>query len=573
MDIAGYEIEVYKYKLKEGYTGYIPIILVISHVDIPHGTSKITIKGKQYLELSVTSLYLGLNFPLWTVRANNYNSPCIYNYEDDYFQFLNDDSIKGVNPYIKYSSSRTIQYYPLLYDYDIPAQRGYGGSSFIPVFVTDQRRDFYYCSEANDSYTVSTFTYQQDGAPLEAFELPTLTSKGSFLGGLQNVRIPFITGSYYSTYANQYNITIGKILGDSTLYDAYNPYPGGDESENPGDGQFDYGGDEIDIPDLPSVSVTDSGFVSLFAPTNAQLQALGSYLWSDAFSIESFKKMFNNPMDCILGLSIVPVNLPTGSAKEITVGNVVSTVKCNVCTNQYVKVDCGTFTVSPTKFTGGYLDYSPYTKCYIYLPFIGIQQLNIDDVMNSTIHCVYHVDILTGACVCFLKMTNRISGGNHAQDATLYSFSGQCAESVPLSASSFSNTMGSILTAAGAIGGAVATIASGGAAAPVAGALTTAATSTANAATSMKPNVQHSGSLGGSSGFMGIRYPFMIFDAPHTAIPSRQYLYTGYPSNSVTKIKNLSGFNVIQAVNLEVKGALDTECDMIKSILLSGVII
>lgn len=391
---------------------------------------------------------------------------------------------------------------------------------------------------------------------------------------LNSYTVTFNSSQYLPQYNSTSQInTINRIMGSSTFYDPGNPYNGGDASENPGDGQFDYGGDDIDIPDLPSVSVTDSGFVSLFAPTNAQLQELGNYLWSDAFSIESFKKMFNNPMDCILGLSIVPVNLPTGSAKEITVGNVVSTVKCNVCTNQYVKVDCGTFSVSPTRFTGSYLDYSPYTKCFVYLPFIGIQQLNIDDVMNSTIHCVYHVDILTGACVCFLKMTNRISGGAHANDATLYSFSGQCAESVPLSATSFSNTMGSILTAAGAIGGAVATIASGGAAAPVAGALTTAATSTANVATSMKPNVQHSGSLGGSSGFMGIRYPFMIFDAPHTAIPSRQYLYTGYPSNSVTKIKNLSGFNVIQAVNLEVKGALDTECDMIKSLLLSGVII
>lgn len=403
------------------------------------------------------------------------------------------------------------------------------------------------------------------------YEEPCSESRKGILKS-SNTTIAFTLQRSLSKNTKDINLA-NHLVGNSTIYDENNPYPGGDESENPGDGQFDYGGDEIDIPDLPSVSVTDSGFVSLFAPTNAQLQALGNYLWSDAFSIESFKKMFNNPMDCILGLSIVPVNLPTGSAKEITVGNVVSTVKCNVCTNQYVKVDCGTFTVSPTKFTGGYLDYSPYTKCYVYLPFIGIQQLNIDDVMNSTIHCVYHVDILTGACVCFLKMTNRISGGKHAADATLYSFSGQCAESVPLSATSFSNTMGSILTAAGAIGGAVATIASGGAAAPVAGALTTAATSTANAATSMKPNVQHSGSLGGSSGFMGIRYPFMIFDAPHTAIPTRQYLYTGYPSNSVTKIKNLSGFNVIQAVNLKVKGALDTECDMIKSILLSGVII
>lgn len=319
--------------------------------------------------------------------------------------------------------------------------------------------------------------------------------------------------------------------------------------------------------------MTDSGFVSLFAPTSTQLQNLADFMWSDAFSLDSFKKLFNNPMDCILGLSIIPVNVPTSGAKEITVGNVVSTVSCDVVSSQFISVDCGTLTISPTKFTGGYLDYSPYTKAYIYLPFIGVQQLNIDDIMNSTLHVVYHVDLLTGALVCFVQATNRTTGGISQPDAVLYTYMGQCAESVPLSSTDFSNTMGSILSTAGAAAGLVATVATGGAAAPVAAAATGLAASTANTALNMKPNISHSGSMGGSAGMMNIKYPFMIFDCPHTAIPTKQYEYTGFPSNKIVKLSSLSGFATIQAINLSVAGATDQECDEIKSILQGGVIL
>lgn len=383
--------------------------------------------------------------------------------------------------------------------------------------------------------------------------------------------------SFSPAYITQHLQTI-EVLSDVTIKDdnllvPSNPYDGGDNAtDDPGDGEFDYGGDTIDIPDIPSVSVTDSGFVRLFAPSSSQLEALGDYLWSDAFSVDSFKKIFNNPMDCILGLSIVPVNPIVGSAQEITVGNILTTVSANVVTSQYVSLDCGTLTISPTKFTGGYLDYAPYTKAYIYLPFIGIQQLNIDDIMHSTLHVVYHVDLLTGACIAYISATNRTTGGVSQGDAVLYTFAGQCAEPVPLSSSDYSSLYSGILQTAGAAAGLVATVATGGAAAPVAAGLTGLAGSAASTMAGSKPNITRSGSIGGGAGMMCIKYPFMIFDAPHTAIPTQQYAYTGFPSNKITKFSNLSGFAVVQATNLGIQGATDAEVNMIKSTLQEGVI-
>ena len=350
----------------------------------------------------------------------------------------------------------------------------------------------------------------------------------------------------------------------------------GDDPDDPPDGDFDYNSDDVTIPDLPQTSVTDSGLVTLFAPNNEQLRALAKYLWSDAFSLDSFKKLFNNPMDCILGLSILPIHLPHGSAKEITVGNIISTVSCDVCSRQYVKLNCGTFTMSRNAFTGGYLDYSPYTKAYLYLPFIGSQQIDIDEFMNTTIGVEYHIDILTGSMFCYVTRNNKL----------LLTYSGNCAENVPLSANDFTSTISSMLSIATVGAGAVATIATAGAAAPAlagaseaalgartASSLIGAGATGAGAVMNSKPSVQHSGSLGGGAGAMGCLYPYILFVAPRISLPGEQNKYTGFPSNKIVKIGSLSGFNVIEAVNLSVKGATDAEVSEIEAVLRNGVII
>lgn len=370
---------------------------------------------------------------------------------------------------------------------------------------------------------------------------------------------------------------IRKIIGKSKKHNSDDPYKNaGDDPDDPPDGDFNYNSDDVTIPDLPQTSVTDSGLVTLFAPNNEQLKSLAKYLWSDAFSLESFKKLFNNPMDCILGLSILPIHLPHGSAKEITVGNVISTVSCDVCSRQYVKLNCGTFTMSRNAFTGGYLDYSPYTKAYLYLPFIGSQQIDIDEFMNTTIGVEYHIDILTGAMFCFVTRNNKL----------LLTYSGNCAENVPLSANDFTSTISSMLSIATVGAGAVATIATAGAAAPAlagageaalgartASSLIGAGATGASAVMSSKPSVQHSGSLGGGAGAMGCLYPYILFVAPRISLPENQNQYTGFPSNKIVKIGSLSGFNVIEAVNLSVKGATDAEVSEIESVLRNGVII
>lgn len=333
------------------------------------------------------------------------------------------------------------------------------------------------------------------------------------------------------------------------------PYTeGGVNAPSGGGGGFIRNNDDIGIPPLPSLSAVDAGLITIFNPSLSQLQALGNYMWSSLFDIDTLKKLFADPMDCIIGLSIVPVQVPNGGIQPLNVGNVSTGIQLTKAAAQFVEVDCGEITVN--KYYDGYLDYSPYTKIDIYLPYIGIHPLDVDDVMGKVIKVVYHVDILTGACIAYIKC-----GGS-----VLYSFIGQCSTQIPINAQNYSNAISGVISIAGSIGAMVAT---GGAAAPmVAGAAGT-------AANTFKPSIEKSGSLSGTAGLMGIQKPYLIITTPRQALPEAQSMFTGYPAFITYKLDKLkgSGYTEIEKIHLENLPFTDSEIEELENILKTGVIL
>lgn len=329
-----------------------------------------------------------------------------------------------------------------------------------------------------------------------------------------------------------------------------------DPYNNPtaGEGVYDDGSsDSIDTPSLPSLSVADTGFITLFNPSTAQLKSLANYLWSDLFSIDTFKKLFADPMSAILGLSILPIAIPSSGSRAVSVGNISTNVSLPVVSQQFLEVNCGSVTVNRQR-PGTYLDYSPYTKVEIYLPFIGTHPLNVDDVMNKTVNVKYHVDILSGACTAFVKCGGSI----------LYQFIGSCAISVPINGNDWTNAINGVLNIAGSIGSMVMT---GGATAPMA------ATSIASTVTNnLKPEVEKSGSVSGAGGLMAVKRPYLIITRPNRNVAQDQNKYIGYPTFKTRKLSSLSGYNSIEDVHLDDIPATQGEIEEIKRLLKGGVI-
>ena len=337
-------------------------------------------------------------------------------------------------------------------------------------------------------------------------------------------------------------------------FDDNDPFaPGGNAGTGGGTGSFDGTGDSISVPGLPTLSAVDTGFITLFNPTISQIRELCSYMWSDLFDLDTLKKLFADPMQAILGLSIVPVAVPNSGARAVKVGNISTGVSMNVATQQYVKVDCGTLNVN--EYWGAYLDYDPYTKAEIYLPYIGTHAIAVDDIMNKPVHVVYNIDILSGACCAHIK----------CGESVLYTFVGQCSAQIPITGNDWGSVINGALSIAGAIGSMVAT---GGAAAPLA---VSAIASTA--VNSVKPNIEKSGAMSGAGGMLGVQTPYLILTRPRQALPVKQNEFMGYPACITSKLSDLAGYTEVDTVHLENIPATDAELSEIETLLKGGVIL
>lgn len=402
------------------------------------------------------------------------------------------------------------------------------------------------------------------------------------------------TGKYYSTYKSVSIIQQNSMLGLAhptantfglvtiTMYDSVSigsalteipaailpiftngkvyipsndPYKDGDISvTGGGNGDFDNTSDPIDIPPLPTVSAVDTGFMTLFRPSLQNMRDLAAYMWANPlFDVNAYKKILANPMDAILGLSLVPVTIPANTAKQVTVGNIPTGISMPVADNQFIEVDCGSINVN--EHWGAYLDYSPYTKCELYLPYCGIHPIDTDDIMATTVKVVYHVDILTGACCAYVK----------CGDSVLYTFTGQLATTIPITGNDWTSMINGIINATTAIGSMAAT---GGLTAPMA--VSEVASTVINTA---KPTMERSGSLSGTGGMMATQYPYLILTRPRQALPELQNKFSGYPSFISSYLSDLSGYTEVYSVHLEGISATGVELSEIEQILKGGVIL
>lgn len=300
--------------------------------------------------------------------------------------------------------------------------------------------------------------------------------------------------------------------------------------------------------DSPSIILPTQSASSLWAiynPTLTQLNSLGAWLWSTNF-IDQILKIFNDPMQAIIGLHKVYATPNISGSGNIKVGYLDSGVSSNIVGNQYTYIDCGT--VSLREYYGNILDYSPYTTVQLYLPFIGIVSLDIADVSRSSITVKYGVDVLTGACLASVSVQRDNAGG------VLYQYSGNCACQYPLSSGSY---MGMVTGALGAIG----SLARGniiGTGLSVAG---------------MHTNIERSGGFSGNAGAMGIKKPYLIISRPQSAMNNGFPSIQGYPSNYFTRLGDCTGFTQVAECHVENISATDKELDKIKDLLKEGVIL
>jgi hypothetical protein len=316
------------------------------------------------------------------------------------------------------------------------------------------------------------------------------------------------------------------------------------------------------IPVVPTIPAFPSaaGLLHVYNPTSEQVNQFGAWLWT-TFSgdiIDTISKLFNNPMDAVIGLHELYCTPASDASGTIRAGYLDSGVASRLVTSRYKEIKCGA--ISIPEFWGNYLDYSPYTKTYIYLPFIGIVELNADDIIGHGVEITYRVDSYNGSCIALI--TTAKSG---SPETMTYQYSGNCAVELPITSGMKSTIQGALIGAATLAVGA-ATGGSGGlVAASVLGGIKGGASS--------KNTVQHSGSFGSSYGAMGIKKPYMIVKRPVQKVVYGYNEIYGYPSHKKVLISSCTGY--LKAIEVDVVSSTATEEEkkMIEVQLKSGIFI
>ena len=297
-----------------------------------------------------------------------------------------------------------------------------------------------------------------------------------------------------------------------------------------------------------------SSLYSVYNPSQEQLNQFGAWLWSSDF-FEQIKKLFNDPMQAIIGLHKVFSPVQTSGLGTIKCGYLDSSVPSKLVSEQYVTVDCGS--VSLQEYFGNVFDYPPFTEISIYLPFIGVRRLDPSDVMRATVSVKYHVDVFTGACLADVNVKRDTAGG------VLYTFPGSCSVQYPLSSGSY---MGIVSTIASTVVSAVTAPTPLGMGGAILGGIT-------NLAFNSHANVERSGSFTGNAGAMGSKIPYLIISRPQTAMAQNFETLSGYPSNTYTKLSACTGFTQVKFVHVENLNATDAEKQEIERLLKEGVIL
>ena len=300
---------------------------------------------------------------------------------------------------------------------------------------------------------------------------------------------------------------------------------------------------EEDITDGASNSV--GVLTTTYAMTIERLNQLGGFLWG-ANIFDEFSLVNSNPIENIISCKNIPISL-SGTDEIIHLGNVDTGTNGSKVASNFSTLNVGQIAL-PTKYNS-FLDFAPYTKITIYLPYIGFKEIDATIAIGKTLKVAYVADVITGGCIAQIFING----------VRFYEFSGEMGVDIPITASNRAQVEASYISNAVGMG---ASLASGNITGAVDSVLAS-ATAKYNYSSTDTPNPNCVASVN--------RTCYVIIERP-TYQELSQFNHTkGKMCNLSRTIGSLKGFTICDA-NIDLKGITATEQEKqeISSILSSG---
>ena len=358
--------------------------------------------------------------------------------------------------------------------------------------------------------------------------------------------------------------------------DDYGTYSGGGGY---GGGSFDDSSDSFGLPSLPSLGVSEVGFVNVYNPTKNQLQGFADELFPDyekptpsqkeglegvvenlanvTSVIEFLTDSYINKglIDFVIDCHIVPVTPSTTSNTGIKVGFKTFNYNPNKVVSDYVEFDCGSLSIP--EYYQNFLDYMG-TRAKLYCPFIGFVDVKPEWFQSGVLQLVYHFNVIDGSCIAFLIGT---SSKSKLKNTVVATFGGNCCVHMPITGLNYSSMITGIVSGGAAITGAAINKDLGGMARGVTDVL------------SAKPTLEQSNGYNAGMSYMCYRRPYLLIERPVASFSKNYPHEQGLPLNATQKLSNLSGMTICENVVLDNFPCLPEEKEMIQAALAEGIIL
>jgi hypothetical protein len=353
-------------------------------------------------------------------------------------------------------------------------------------------------------------------------------------------------------------------------------YPG--QPDNPTDdedGDGDNISDDIVYPDPDIIPI---GLHDRYWLNSVGVNSLKDFLFSETF-LNNPLRLWTDPGEYIVNLSYYPfdgaiisryqdiVNVSIGG-----IGSDISAIAMRTSDKPYIYG--GSVTISP--YYNNYLDYAPYTSIDIYIPYVGVRQLNVNQVVGHTVKLLYCIDFNSQLFTAMLGLdgdgyvADGIYIGSVGQVLTQYS--GTMSVQCPLSGTSNNQTVTNAIQGALGIVSSAGTIV-GGALSGNVGAVVGGAVGAANTLVGsndiMTPQVY--GSVTPLTGIFAPQNAYVIINRPITAKPAAWQELHGSAAGYSGTVSDFSGYLQCSDVYVTPGNMTDQEQAEIIRLLQGGI--
>lgn len=411
-----------------------------------------------------------------------------------------------------------------------------------------------------------------------------------------------VTGIFPNSNGILFNGTYAALEPDLSEVRDWDESPTDDENnpfgENPMGGEYadtaplGFGNDDIDVPDtIPEISY--SGFISAYKLDDGGVGNLGAAIFTTN-TWTNLQNKFNgvgDPISYIISAVEIPYSADPDGVKDFNLGGIKivdnnnNYVPVSYLEHRYHRLNFGSLTLKET--WGTEKDYSG-TSVSIYLPYVGVKDLDTAVVMNSVITVKAMLDVWTGDLLYLLVISNKNAAYKYlGSSGIVYRFQGNCGKSIPigktdnttqmlaiagsiasmgvglasgLPTGAMGYTVGNEFGASGDVSGNVNPRLVGGGAAGMIGALT------------MGPKISMAGGVAGAIGRGDYQQPYLIIKQSVPVYPKDWRAHFGAPRYQTFTLNTLTGYVKCSDVHADsIEGANDAERAAIEQALKAGV--